>query len=776
MQSYTLDPELVWGLIPRFLGFIYVLAFLPFVLQHDVIPGSHSLAPMRLLGERVRRDFPGPRRWFEQPSLLWISDSDAMQRSLAVLGLLSGALAIYGGPLGFYALVAAWMIALSLEPRGLMFPWDAMLLEVGFLALFLPTTEPLPSLHASTLPLPSVAFMMRWLVLRLMIGFGKDKFIDTRKSDFLFLRGFFVWMPLPSPLGWFAHHAPRWALKLGLLFMFFAEVIAPVLGLFAGPTRIIAFGSLVALMAGIQVTGNWGYFNLGYALLCVCLLDTQSSIFDLGDPRWAATLTSWPELAVHILMALLFVISLFYLPNNSFLTRSWVNWTPEMFPLARAEHPWLWRLHRALAPLRAIAPFRIVNGYGVFPPHSAPPIRLTPVLEGSADGIHWKRYGYRYMPCFPDSRPPFIAPYHPRFDQWTYYITMGLDAGSLFGPLFPMSNPYAISARANLMDLLAQRLLVNDPRFLRFFGHNPFPDAPPKQIRVGIIAMTPTRPSELRATGHWWHVRRIGTLMPARGVESSWPERMFVPEPEVFHPDLVAFKTRAAPLRAIRAAYAAGASAEQAALAESDLTADDVARFWQELVPMLAEDRGNWSRVHERAAALRARFGVEGLYRHERVLERFVWLLRGVTEPYRSGKATPGLPVMSNFHYHMLMHELVVDGPLAYEAALAEPVRVVERAAQSTAATQLWAYGLLRYDQLMAHVRCFRSSEMGLKKSESGLPGFFEYYGLIADIVPPDEEFQFEFVKHENGEYTIPGFYPPPALTVAKKGTSESAG
>jgi hypothetical protein len=399
---------------------------------------------------------------------------------------------------------------------------------------------------------------------------------------------------------------------------------------------------------------------------------------------------------------------------------------------------------------------------------------LTPVVEGSADGVTWKQYGYRYMPSFPHSRPPFIAPYHPRFDQWLYYITMGVDAGSLFGALFPMSNPYAISARANLLDLLAQRLLANDQRFVRHFGHNPFPDAPPKFIRVGIIAMTPTRPSELRATGHWWHVHRVGTLIPARGVE-SWPSRLFVPEPELFHPDLIDWKARSAPLRAVVAAYERGQPSTQAVIADSDLCAEDVACFWDELVPILAEDRGNWARVHERVATLKARFGVEQLYRLERVLERLTWLLRQATAPHRTGAREPELPVMGNFHYHMLMHEIVVDGREAYEAVLAEPALAVERAQRSTHATQLWSYGLLRYDQLMAHVRCFRSSEMGLKKSEGGLPSFFEYYGVIADIVPPDETFRFEFVKHADGEFSIPGFYPPPPLSAATDDDSASS-
>jgi hypothetical protein len=125
----------------------------------------------------------------------------------------------------------------------------------------------------------------------------------------------------------------------------------------------------------------------------------------------------------------------------------------------------------------------------------------------------------------------------------------------------------------------------------------------------------------------------------------------------------------------------------------------------------------------------------------------------------------------------MVLHELVSAGRETYRACLAEPSRVAAHMAQSTDATQLWTLGMLRYDQLMAHVRVFRASEMGLRNVKDGLPSFFEYYHFLADIVPPDETFKPEFVKHPNGEHTIAGFYPPPPLLTADGArTSESSG
>ena len=48
MPVVTLSPELVWGLIPRFVGLIYILAFSALIPQHFAMAGSSRLATMTL--------------------------------------------------------------------------------------------------------------------------------------------------------------------------------------------------------------------------------------------------------------------------------------------------------------------------------------------------------------------------------------------------------------------------------------------------------------------------------------------------------------------------------------------------------------------------------------------------------------------------------------------------------------------------------------------------------------------------------------------------------
>jgi hypothetical protein len=757
-MSWSLAPELVWGLLPRFVGFLYIIAFAGLVPQLTALIGARGLGPIAPRLAAARRDYPGMRRFLYLPTLLWIDCSDRTLRAVPWVGMTCGLLCIYGGPVTPYANALAWALWLSLEPAALIFPWDTMLQEVGFLTLFLPTPTQLPALTASTLPYPAVAFMFRFLVLRLMLGFGKIKFIGTKREDALYLRGFFVWMPSPTPLGWFGHHLPAFVLRGMLQFMFVAEVVAPLLGFFAGPLRLVSFGVLTALMLGIQATGNWGYFNLGYVLLCVCLLDTQSSIFDLGREPWASAAGTWPALPLNALMAAMFVTGLLYLVVfDSWTMRTLLRWPLDGFTWNRA---WLRGL---LGYLRAVAPLRIVNGYGVFPPGAIAPLRGTPIFEGSDDGLTWKAYSYRFMPTRPRDRPRFVAPYQARIDMGLFYAVGGVFDASFYGSLIGDGTPYTCYTRSSWLDRLAQRLLEGDATFLRLLGENPFPDAPPKQVRVRIGLSTATRPEVRRTTGAWWHVRPLGIVVPARGKE-SWPDAVAVPEPEVFHPDWVDYKRKSAPLRAIAGAYTGGMLPDLAIVQDSDLTGEDVRAFWQDFLPLANAGRGDFKQHVARAEALSARFSKLGLVRFERVLERFAWLLRLRTERHQFADALPKLPISSNFRYHLFLQELVMDGPEAYARYLNEPALVVERFARSTDATQLWGLAMLRHDLMLAHIAAFRWTTVGKENHRMKIPGLFEYYPLLVACELPGEEFCPEIVKHASGEHSVESFYPAPRL------------
>ncbi len=148
-------PELVWGVVPRLIGLAFLTAFLS--LSRQVVPlvGARGVSPLGDRMARLRKDVPAPRRWFEMPSLFWLSSSDLALAALPWLGVLGACLAIAGGALGWWGLLLCWLCFLSLDVCALWLPWDTLLLEVGFLALFLPPTQALPGWKQRCCPWPA---------------------------------------------------------------------------------------------------------------------------------------------------------------------------------------------------------------------------------------------------------------------------------------------------------------------------------------------------------------------------------------------------------------------------------------------------------------------------------------------------------------------------------------------------------------------------------------------------------------------------------------------
>jgi hypothetical protein len=629
-----------------------------------------------------------------------------------------------------------------------------MLYEVAFLVLFLPIVPYLPEISASTLPWPSVAFMFRWLVLRLMLGFGKVKFIASSREDSLYLFGFFIWMPSPNRVGWYAHHLPHFILRAMLYFMFVAEVIAPVLGFFSGPLRLLSCALLVGLMLGIQVSGNWGFFNIGYILLSVCLLDTRASIFDLGTEPWLGQLAQPSAIALHVWLGLMFLTGvLMLIVGDSWIGRTFMHW-----PFDRWVHNRAWG-RAFLRLLQFFSPLRLVNGYGVFPPHAGPAFRVVPLFEGSDDGETWHAYRYKYYASSPHEPPRFVAPHHPRIDMALFYATVCTYDAGFYGSYLGDGTPYACWAPSSWLDRVGQHLLRGEPGILKLIAHNPFPERPPQYVRASAIAISPTTMAEHRATGAYWRTRRMGTIVEARGLDPVLID-IACPEPEQFHPDWLGYKRRSAPLRAISAALASGLPADQAAIVDSDLRADEVDVFWREVVPQVAAARGDYQRLEACALGLRARYGRAAVNRFERLLERFAWLLRQRTERYHFADAKPTIPLKSNFRYSMFLHEVVLDGKAAYQAMLDDPTLAAARAAESTDEAQLWAVCVFRYDIMLHHMRSFRWFLVGKDCHEMGLEGIFEYYPLMARYQPPDEEFCPVYVKQASGAHGVADFYP----------------
>lgn len=179
---------LVWGLVSRALGAVFAIALTAHAYQARALYGSRGLLPLSDVLARHRRDFGALAFWY-YPSLYWLSAADWTLPAVPLVGAAAAACAVVGGPWAPACLVAAWAAALSVDSTGTMFPWDSLLLETGFLATLLPATTlatwPLraASLSAKSLPAPIVSFAFRWLLFRVLVGFGKLKFTGSAWRD-----------------------------------------------------------------------------------------------------------------------------------------------------------------------------------------------------------------------------------------------------------------------------------------------------------------------------------------------------------------------------------------------------------------------------------------------------------------------------------------------------------------------------------------------------------------------------------------------------------------
>jgi hypothetical protein len=145
-------------------------------------------------------------------------------------------------------------------------------------------------------------------------------------------------------------------------------------------------------------------------------------------------------------------------------------------------------------PVAALEPFRIANRYGLFAVMTRGRYEIE--FQGSNDGQNWTPYPFRYKPQALDQPPGIYAPYQPRFDWNLWFASLG------------GWRDYPIVTNAVV------RLLNNDKDVLSLFAANPFPEAPPIEVRAVLYQYWFTSIQEKRASGLWWKRKFLGLYAP----------------------------------------------------------------------------------------------------------------------------------------------------------------------------------------------------------------------------------------------------------------------
>jgi hypothetical protein len=412
--------------------------------------------------------------------LFWLGASDAAFRGAAWIGF-ALSLALLLGFANVPSLTALWLIYMSFVHVGQIFygyGWEILLLETGFLAIFLvPLGRPWPFPRGAP-PNRVVILLLRWLIFRLMLGAGLIKLRgDPCWRDLTCLVFHYETQPNPNPLSWYLHQLPAWFHQLEVVFNHIVELVAPFFVFGPRRLRLVAGGLLVLFQVLLILSGNLSFLNwLTLALALACLDDgvLRPLVPDRLRARLDAEVAGAEEtkargLACYALAVVVALLS--------------VNPTVNMLSAGQVMNT-------------SFDPFDLVNTYGAF--GSVGRERYEIVLEGT-DGdpgdptARWEEYDFKCKPGTPGRRPCWISPYHYRLDWQMWFLAM---------PGTPLEDWFVH---------LVAKLLEGDPGARGLLAPGPFEARPPRAIRARYYRYQMTTSGD-RA---WWKRTLAGETLSA---------------------------------------------------------------------------------------------------------------------------------------------------------------------------------------------------------------------------------------------------------------------
>ena len=443
-------------LIQRSLAFVYLIAFLIAARQFVPLLGNNGIAPIGPFLAEV------PFRF--SPSLFYWHSSDAFIQGCAFAGVALSVFAFTGlsekkMALSVLTWVSLWALYLSFVNVGQVFygfGWETLLLETGFLAIFLGSEK-------SRVPV-LVIWLYRWLIFRIMLGAGLIKLRgDECWRNLTCLDYHYQTQPLPNPLSWHFHKLPELWHKGEVLSTHFIELILPFAYFIPGA---------VCAAAGILTIGFHGMLILSGNLSWLNYITIVSALACFEDRFLARVIrVPLPELKSMGLARKAVLTLLGGLIG--FLSLS----------------PALNLLSPSQAMNASFEPLHLVNTYGAF--GSVTRQRDEVILEGTDDpapGPHtvWKEYEFKCKPGDVNRAPCVVSPYHYKIDWQMWFAAM---SGYRYHPW--------------ILNFIA-KLLHNDPATLSLIGKNPFPGMPPKWIRGRLFRYRFSTAEEKNKTGAWW--------------------------------------------------------------------------------------------------------------------------------------------------------------------------------------------------------------------------------------------------------------------------------
>jgi len=551
-------------LVPRWiflraLGVIYFSAFYSLLFQIRGLLGPDGLLPAGSYLQEVTKVMPGAIRFWYAPTLLWLNSSGHALTALCWIGMLASLLLIFNiWPRAM--LVVCFVFFLSFVAAAEEFSGyqsDGMLLAAGFAAFFLAPRGFRPRWGEAEPPSRASLFLLRLLWFEIYFESGVAKYFggDVSWRNLSAMNEYYQNGPLPTWIGWYASQLPRRAHEVTALITLVAELFLVWALWLPRRARIVCCFLVTALQFGIILTANYAFLNYLVLVLGVFLLDDQFLVQFLPrrscqivrrnlatppEPRWWCTFgdcfrySSQPDapalgisdsrecppeeqLASPAQASAALPVWKSFLRGAAAVLKTfllaWVSYAT-FFLLLQQVWP---AVPLSSAPVRLLEPFRVANSYGLFGRMTWSRYEIE--FQGSADGVNWTVYPFRYKPQALNEAPGIYAPYQPRFEWNLWFASLG----------GWRENSFVVRTE--------QKLLFNNQDVLAFFRFNPFANAPPKQVRSVIWQYWFTDLATKKSTGQWWRREYSGLYAPSltltpdgKIMVAEWPQASF-PQP-----------------------------------------------------------------------------------------------------------------------------------------------------------------------------------------------------------------------------------------------------
>jgi len=398
-----------------------------------------------------------------------------------------------------------------------------------------------------------------------------------------------------------------------------------------------------------------------------------------------------------------------------------------------------------------------MHAYGVFPAYSPPPIKWSPVIEGSDDGVNWHPFEFHYFQSTEYTKPVFLAPYHPRFDHGIFYEAYGTNDSTFVSSTLGACNPYEFT-QASSLDLIMQRLLSGTPGTFNHFRKNRFsPAAPPAFVRAILYRFQPTSLAEKKATGKWWTKTYAAIHTPATGIDVDFEIKRKT-QPELFHWDWIYWRRWAPALQQLLKTVQTQPVADALRTLEKDLAADTAAIFWNICLPLLQQK--NWDGLTADTKQFQDKIGYEQFIQTEVYWCRLAIALGEKLMPMYL-KPEEGEPKFDNyFDFGLFIHHIIIGGKQAWEAVFTEPKRAVNYYDDFITTQAFFSYAFFR-SKMLAFVAAKNRLSLSFNQPQQdpkGLPGFIKLIDFTASLFPNAEE-QYPELHADpvNGNWTVNG-------------------